>query len=323
MRRGYWCLGLALCLTLAGCGPKQAEQASEPSPSTPVETATPSPTAAPSPTATLTAEPTPAPWEEDPKGYVMKQLDKLLAGEKLYLRFNIHPGSGSASDTWLTAEWGAAVRALFEDLDWDNARVLTDEEAFNASELRADDVGGYTVCLDDDEYWRGESHIHCYLNSETISVRGAEGDFEINVGGAENLCTKLTDLEPSVYVNMGRTRVPAQESKRATLKLYLETALERTKKLGHISDYELRHYAVVKGQREDGTWVEEDGAAAVDGEAECPGFNYTATFAYKPANPQSAYWQDYTADEEGWLEVDLDYGEGLSYDERDGCYGMS
>lgn len=169
----------------------------------------------------------------------------------------------------------------------------------------------------------GEGYFSLNLNSRVILVNWEDDQLYFLVPGAEALCTKLTDLEPSVYVNMGRTRVPAQESKKATLKLYLETALERTKELGHISDYELRHYAVVVEQREDGTWIEEDGAAAESGEeGEYTGFNYTATFAYKPANLQSAYWQDYTADEEGWLEVDLDYGEGLSYDERDGCYGM-
>lgn len=305
----------ALLLTLAGCGPKQTEQPPEPSPSTPMETAAPSSTATP----TAESTPTPAPWEEDPKGYVMEQLDKLLAGEKIHLLFNIHPGSGPVSETWPTAEWGAAVLALFEDLDWDNARVLTEEEAFNASELRADDVGGYTVCFDDGEYWSGERHIHCYLNSETISVSGAEGSFEINVDGAENLCTKLTDLEPSVYVNMGRTRVPAQETQKVTLKLYLETALEHTKELGHITDYELRDYRVItwsEGKRE---YVEVE---ETSGEEEHPSFGYTATYAYKLANPESVFRKEFEQEStDGWVVATIE--EGLDYDERDGCYGMS
>ena len=314
----WWMVTTALCLTLAGCRAKEQQVIPTPQPS-----AIPEATVTPAPTPTPTPEPTPppAPWETDPKGYIMGWLDELLDGEKIYVRFWIHPGSGPTPTIWPT-EFGETVRTLFEELDWDGAKLLTWEEQEAEDESWVNIPGAYGVTLNDED-WLGEGYFSLNLNSRVIRVNWEDDQLYFLVPGAEKLCTKLADLSPSVYVNMGRTRVPAQESKKATLKLYLETALERTKGLGHISDYELRHYAVVTEQREDGTWIEEDGAAVESGEeGEYTGFTYTATFAYKPANPQSAYWQDYTADEEGWLEVDLDYGEGLSYDERDGCYGM-
>lgn len=304
----------ALCLTLAGCGPKERQEMPTPQPSTtPEAVVTPTPT--PEPTST------PAPWAEDPKGYIMGWLDELLDGEKLYLRFWIHPGSGPTPTIWPT-ELGETVRTLLEELDWDGAKLLTweEQEAEDADLVNA--PGTYSVTLNDED-WVGEGYFSFSLNSRVIRVNWGDDQLYFFVPGAETLCTKLTDLEPSVYVNLGRVRVPPQESKKATLKLYLETALERTKELGHIADYELRDYAVVTWSA-DGERLEEGENAEAE-EEEHPNICYTATYAVKPAHPESEFWKYCTFDEDGWFVADVnveEYMDFLAYDERDGCYGM-
>lgn len=301
MEKRTLCLVLMLALLLTGCGPKEPPVTPAPEPSPSVETS-PSPSLNPTP-APSSAAPRPDP-KENPKGYVMSWVDTALGGEKIYLRFWIHPGSGPTPSIWLAEEYAQTVRTMFEELDWDSARVLTWEEAY-ADEGAPEDIPGmYSVTLND-ENWRGEGHIQCGLNAGMIHVAG-DDDLYFFVGGAEELCTKLTDLEPSVYVNLGRTRVPAQASEEETLKLYLETALERTKELGHITDYELRAYAVTSPKEEGGE--------------ERSGFGYTATYAFKPARTE-LFGGDLDAD--GWGEETIEeYTEGLVYDERDGCYGM-
>lgn len=304
---GYLAL-VVLCLLLAGCGPKTAQVTPTPSPSaTPEATVTPTPpTATPEPTAT------PAPWEEDPRGYIMGWLDKLLDGEKIYLCFWIHPGSGPTPTIWPAAEYAQTVRTLFEELDWDDAKLLTWEEQDAEDADLVNAPGAYGVTLNDEDWW-GEGYFSFSLNSRVIRVNWGDDQLYCLVPGSEEMCTKLTDLEPSVYVNMGRTRVPAQESQEATLKLYLETALKRTQELGHITDYELRDYAV--------TQIEWEGT-----EEEPSYFSYTATYAYKPAHPESAFWAGLDLDStDGWV-VETMNEDGaqdfLNYDAQDGCYGM-
>lgn len=311
MRRKCFCLA-ALCLMLAGCGPKEAQVTPAPSPSVTAE-----PTATPSPTPELTASPeptaTPAPWETGPNRYVMGWLDELLKGEALYFRFWIHPGSGPTPTKWPAQEYAQTIRALFEGLDWDSAKLLTSEEEEEENADLVDVPGAYSVTLNDED-WSGEGSFSFSLNSRVIRVNWGEGQLYFLVPGAETLCTQLTDLEPSVYVNLGRTRVPAQESQEATLKLYLETALERTRELGHITDYELRAYEVIPPENENG-----------EDEEEVPlSMAYTATYAFKPAHPESAFWKDYDLEStDGWVVGSIEeHTEFLDYDERDGCYGM-
>lgn len=293
----------ALCLMLAGCGPKERQETPTPGPS-----ATPEAVVTPTPTPEATA--TPAPWEEDPKGHIMGWLDQLLDGEKLYLRFWIHPGSGPTPTIWPAAEYAETVRTLFEELDWDDAKLLTWEEQDAEDTDLVNAPGAYSVTLNDEDWW-GEGYFTFSLNSRVIRVNWGDDQLYFLVPGSEELCTKLTDLEPSVYANMGRTRVPAQESEEETLKLYLETALKRTQELGHITDYELRDYAV--------TPIEWEGT-----EEEPSYFGYTATYAFKPAHPESAFWKNYDlGSADGWVEANIEEStEFLLYDERDGCYGM-
>lgn len=303
-RKAFWLMvTAALCLTLVSCGPKEQQVSPTPSPS-----ATPEPPA------------TPAPWEEDPKGYVMNWVDKMLDGEQIYLNFWIHPASGPSPARMPIAECGAVIRELFEGLDWDNAQALTAEELHETFV----DMPQYDVSLHDDNDWgNSEGYISCSLNDGDIRVNGEDGELYFRVGGAEELCTKITDLYPFVYVNLGRVRVPPQESKKATLKLYLETALKRTKELGHITDYELRDYAVVTWSA-DGERLEEEENAEAE-EEEHPNICYTATYAVKPAHPESEFWKYCTFDEDGWFVADVnveEYMDFLAYDERDGCYGM-
>lgn len=309
---------VVLCLLLVGCGPKTAQVTPTPSPSAmPEATVTPTPpTATPEPTAT------PAPWEEDPRGYIMGWLDKLLDGEKIYLHFWIHPGSGPTPTVWSAAEYAQTVRTLFEELDWDDAKLLTWEEQDAEDEDLVNAPGAYGVTLNDEDWW-GEGYFSFSLNSRVIRVNWGDDQLYFLVPGSEEMCTKLTDLEPSVYVNLGRVRVPAQESQKATLKLYLETALERTKELGHIADYELRDYAVVTWSA-DGERLEEEENAEAE-EEEHPNICYTATYAVKPTHPGSEFWKYCTFDEDGWFVADVnveEYMDFLVYDERDGCYGM-
>lgn len=307
MKKRGWCLGVALCAALTGCGPKTAQVTPVPQPSATLETTAPTVVPTVSPELTETPEPTKAPEptvdpapdpQNDPKGHVLSRVDKMLDEETIFLRFWIHPGSGPTPSYWTTSAVGATVREMFEDLDWDNAELLTWEETFDDEMW---DVPGYTVSLYDDQHGVGGS-INCGLNRGTIYVFGENDEgFYFRVDGAEKLCEKLTDMEPSVYVNMGRTRVPPQKSPEDTVKLYVETALKRTKKCGHITDYAIRAYEVTSFS-----------------EGDPPnGISYIVTYAFKPAHPE--LWANLDAD--GWVEESIDW-ECLDYDERDGCYGM-
>lgn len=306
MRKRYWCLCLVLCLGLAGCKPKEAPPTPTPEPTPSVAaTATPEPAPTPEPSFGPSVDP-----KEDPKGYIMACLDQAMTQEDIFLRFMLHPGSGPTPAYWPTKEYRESLRAAFADLDWEAVEkpcYESDEEIANAP---FNQPGAYDILL----YYSGETgqHIRCGLNNAFLQVGdGGEGTCYFTADGAEELCAKLTDLDPEVYINLGRTRVPAQESAEATLKLYLETGLERTKQLGHISDYELRAYAVTSSG-----WEDE--------EAPSPGFQYTATYVYKPAHPESAYWENYYFDADGWAVATIEeQTEALLYDERDGCYGMS
>lgn len=313
MRRTCFCLA-ALCLMLAGCGSKEAQVTPAPSPSV-----TAAPTATPSPTPELTASPeptaTPAPWETDPKGYLLDRLDQTMERSEVFVRFWFHPGSGPTPENLPTAEYAESVRAVFAELDWEKVEepaYFTDEEAENPY----DQPGAYSVNI---YLERGTaSSIGLGKGNPVIGLYTVESEVKeavyLRAEGADKLCDALADLMPDPYYNLGRVRVPWQGSKEETLKRYLETALERTKELGHITDYELRAYEVTSPENENG---EDEEAAPLS-------MAYTATYAFKPAHPESAFWKGYDLEStDGWSVASIeDYTEFLDYDERDGCYGM-
>lgn len=286
---------MLLCLLLAGCAPK--------APSEPLPTASPTPTAS---TPAPSAEPS-----QDPEDILLAQVDEVLAEKEIYIRFWQHPGSGPSSETLPTAEFGEAVRGLFTELDWEITESPTyDEEA--AEDAPFNQPGAYSVDI-------------CYSDSRPVAIQMRTGkpvvmlvnsgpdNMYLRADGAEELCDKLADLTPSFYINLGRTRVPPQESLEATLKLYLETAMERLKANGHITDYDLRSYEILP--IEEGIQPREE---------EYPSIAYVVTYAIKPAHPELTYWQDCTFDADGWVSVDWEgEWEVLAYDERDGCYGMA
>lgn len=316
MKKRVWCLGLALCMALTGCGARTAQETPAPLPSGTLETTAPTleptvslePTASPSPTETAepTATPTPAPLE-DSKGYILGCIDRVLEQEKMSLYFWQHPGSGPSVVELKTEEYREIVKAMFDKLDWDGARLLTEEECNAAYEAQNDIPGIYDVTLIDE----GWGFVGCGLDRDVVRVNGRTDNLYFHVGGAEKLCEKLTDMVPSAYVNLGRVRVPPQKTKEATIKLYVETALKQMKKNGHITDYALRSYEVI---------TSEEGETPAE-EEEYPSFAYTATYAIKPAKPELAYWQGREFDDDGWVEESIQW-ELLAYDERDGCYGM-
>lgn len=291
-------LAVLLCLALAGCSSQEPPVDPEPSPS--VE-------ASPSPTPGQSFVPSIDP-QEDPKGYLMTCLNQAMAGEKTFIRFWLHPGSGPTPEWLPTEEYGESIRAIFEELDWEKVEEPSYESEEEIADAPFNQPGAYSVSiyLDiDTGDWIGLG------KGDPVVMLGNNGQESVylRADGADKLCDALTDLMPDPYYNLGRTRVPKQESEKATLKLYLETALKRTKELGHITDYELRAYAVT--------------SPAWEGEGVSPGFQYTATYAYKPAHPESAYWKDYAFDADGWAVATIEeQTETLLYDERDGRYGM-
>lgn len=290
-------LGLVLCLTLAGCKPKEV-------PPTP----TPEPTGTVSPSVAPSSQPQPDPGEE-----LLACLDQALAGEQMTIRFWQHPGSGPSQVELSSAEHGEEIRALFSALDWEQVeepRYESDEEVNNAP---FNQPGAYSASIYYGDPWIG--YISLGTGDPVIMIGDNSPDsVYLRADGAGDLCDKLADLTPSAYIDLGRTRVPPQESQEATLKLYLETALERLKANGHITDYTIDDFAVVP--------PDEPGSEPVEA-LEYPGISYTVTFRVKPAKPQLTYWQDmaeYTG-EDGWVEQTIDW-EFIAYDERDGCYGM-
>lgn len=314
---GYRILAAALCLLLAGCGKTAPQPDLTPSPSqTPAVTVTPAPSPAPSPS----PAPTEAP-RRTPEEVLAAALDQVVSGEEIFIRFWQHPGSGPSPISLPPAEYGAPIRALFEALDWEE----TEEPAYTdaATEAPYNQPGAYQASLHFGESSRdlGDGWIGLGTGDPVIMV-GTNGPDSVylRAEGAEALCDALADLMPSVYINLGRTRVPPQESKAATLKRYLETALERTKALGHITEYELRAYAVVTWSEEEHAYVE---VTERPEEAEPSGFQYTAVYAYKPAQPELERWKAYPHDADGWIVDTIEAAsECLGYDERDGCYGM-
>ncbi len=302
---------LALCLLLAGCAPK-----------TPPE---PSPTASPPPTAPpeITATPAPAPSapklpdpQTDPTGYLLACLDWALEGETVFLRFWQHPGSGPTPEELSVADYGEAIRTLFSDLDWEVTQSPTyDEET--AEDAPFNQPGAYRVSIYFGDPWIGYLHVG---TGDPVIMLGDNGPDSVylRADGAEELCDRLTDLVPSVYLNLGRTRVPPQASREDTVKLYVETALARTKELGHISDYVLREWKIVEPD------VEPDAEPTPKPAWEThPGIGYTVTYTIKPTRPELSYWQGVTFDADGWTEEHIEeYIEFLIYDERDGRYGM-
>lgn len=310
MKNRVLVLGLALCMALTGCGKTAIDEI--PSPTEELPTVAPSATAevtvTPEPTAT--PAPTPAPWETDPKGYILDRLDEMLDGEEIFLRFWIHPGSGPTPSWWSTAEYGATVRELFAALDWEVEEPEEYDENKDYSNEPYNQPGAYGITFYDGAYPSKSGYFHVSLNDDSMRMNPSQGpeierELCFRADGAEKLCEKLTDMEPSVYVNMGRVRVPAQKSAEATVKLYLETALKRTKENGHITDYAIRAYEVT-------AFSEEDPPNSI---------SYTATYAFKPAHPE--LWANLNAD--GWVEesINVDGNQDfLDYDERDGCYGM-
>ena len=300
MRRRYGCLGLGLvlCLTLAGCKPKEV-------PPTP----TPEPTGTASPSVAPSSQPQPDPGKE-----LLACLDKALEGKQVTIRFWQHPGSGPSSVELSSAEHGEEIKALFSALDWERVEepryYTSDEEVADAP---FNQPGAYSVSIYYGDPWTGVIQMGTGDPVVTLDDYNS-GPVHLRADGAEDLCDKLADLTPSAYIDLGRTRVPPQESQEATLELYLETALERLKANGHITDYTIDDFALIPPDEPESEPVEA---------LEYPGIPYTVTFRVKPAKPQLTWWQDmaeYTG-EDGWVEQTIDW-EIIAYDERDGCYGM-
>lgn len=332
MKKRSWWLGFALCMALTGCGARTAQETPVPQPSGTMETAAPTlePTVLPSPTETVepsataepTAAPTPAPLE-DPKEYLLARLDQVMDGEEIFMRFWQHPGSGPSPVTLSVADHGAELRELFSSFDWEQVKESgydyeNEEEVANHP---LNQPGFYSVNIADGDNWYA---ISCGKGIGVVSLGNKLGNSDsvyLRADGAEELCDRIADIVPSVYINLGRVRVPPQKTKEATIKLYLETALKQMKKNGHITDYVLRAYEPVVFE-DDRWWVQPTEEPAWETH---PGIAYTIAYAVKPAHPELSFWTD--LDEDGWQNVDwrdwdYEYWESLDYDERDGCYGM-
>lgn len=297
MKRKYWCLGLALCLALAGCKQKEAAPTPTPEPTPSAEaTATPEPSFAPS------ADP-----GQDPEGYLLACLDKAMEGEQVFIRFWQHPGSGPSPVELSSEEHGAEIRALFSALDWEQVEAPSYESDEEIDAAPFNQPGAYSASIYYGEPWSG--HISLWTGDPVVMIgdNGSESVY-LRADGAEGLCDKLADLTPSAYINLGRTRVPEQRDQMATLKLYLETGLERLKANGHITEYTIDDFSVIPPDEP----VEEQ---------EHPGIPYTVTYSLKPTKPELSDWQGLVGDD-GWArELTIDW-ECIAYDERDGCYGM-
>ena len=307
MKRKYWCFGLALCLALAGCGQKEASPVptSEPSPSI-VAPATLEPSTTPEPSFVPSVDP-----GQDPEGYLLACLDKVMEGKRVFIRFWQHPGSGPSPVELSSAERGEEIKALFSALEWERVEepgyYTSEEEAVNAP---FNQPGAYSASIYYGEPWSG--YISLWTGDPVVMI-GDNGPDSVylRADGAEELCDKLADLTPSAYINLGRTRVPEQKDQEATLKLYLETALERLKANGHITDYTIDDFAIIPPEEPESEPVEE---------LEHPGIPYTVTYSLKPTKPELSDWQGLVG-EDGWVEQTIDW-ECIAYDERDGCYGM-
>lgn len=325
MKKRGLCLGFALCMALTGCGPRTAQVTPVPQPSVTLETTAPTtePTVSPeaTPTAEPTATPTPTPLE-DPKEYLLTRLDQAMEGEEISLDFWQHPGSGPSPVTLSVADHGAELRELFSSLDWEQVEEPSYDYE-NEEEIANDPrnkPGAYSVNMCRDDRWT--TSIHCSKNYEVVTIGDyGEDSVYLRADGAGDLCDRIADIVPSVYINLGRVRVPPQKTKEATVKLYVETALKLLKKNGHITDYVLRFCEPVVFE-DDRWWVTPTAEPAWETH---PSIAYTIAYAVKPAHPELSFWHD--LDEDGWQNVDwreneYQYWECIDYDERDGCYGM-
>ena len=299
MKKKYAALALLLCLTLAACGPRRTQDE-------------PTPTPEPSPSATPEAGPSAAPLpdgpEADPKGYLLSYVDQALEGETASILFWQHPGSGPSGVELSVAEHGQDIRALFAALDWEitEAPVYTDDELDAYYDQPAYNV---TMPVYRGGEWIGELSLRS--GEPLVTLRTAEpAPVYLRADGSEKLCDQLADLTPSAYIQLGRTRVPPQGSQEATLKLYLETALELLKANGHITDYTLDHYEVIPPDPGEPT-----------APLEYPRIAYAVTYSLKPTHPELRAWEGLEEKDDGWLEETIDW-EHISYDDRDRLYGM-
>ncbi len=255
------------------------------------------PQPAPEPPAAVTPAPAVRPWEADPKGYVLEQLDALLEEGQWNVRFWIFPGSGPMSESFPEAEFGKALRGVFAAYDWQ----LTQAPEYDENAVYPPD--SYSISIYPNYMTPAEAArpIFCETGSPVLHLSawsGEEeyGDLFFTAPGAENLCQDIADLCPYWSAVTGcRTRTAPQDTPLATARAYLEGTFAILREKGHILDERIDSLEYLPpewdGESVGTGYMTYDDSVAV---------HFRAEFSLKPTKPQLTGWQNIGVDEEGW-----------------------
>lgn len=298
-------VALLIILLLAGCGVRAGVE------SAPAETAAPTSTPAaetPAPVSTPTPEPAPD-LAEDPVGYILQTLDQYLYEEGFWsFRFWIFPGSGPVPVRMPEAEFGPALREFFSGLDWEQ---ISREDYYSREEQPESLPGYYGIQFIPDDYSKGTVILHS--NDDILWLDRAEERLYFRAQGAEKLCDRITDLWPGPEAELGRVRIPPQETREATARAYLEEVCARLEANGHITDHEIRYLMVEPPNDSEG----------MEYDSEAIGFTFRAILALKPADPSLECWQEGKEEGTDWNTWWGPLRVAIGLDGEDGCYCLS
>lgn len=255
--------------------------------------------------AAITAE-VMAPWEEDPKGYLLALLNRGTEEDAWGVYFWCLPGSGPYCVEMSVAEYGQTVRELFAALDWQVTEPI--DYVDRPEDAPGNQPDWYSVQL----ILHREEMVTflCDHNSGELRVSPPKSEkggwLYFRADGAEALCEQIALLWPGPEADFGRVRVPPQGSERDTAAYYVEQVLECSKGEGHITDYTVLSLELYPQEPSE------------DGEAN-DWITFLTQFKVKPAHPELSYWQGRDLDIDGWTEYR--WNTVLGFDAKDERYG--
>lgn len=209
-----------------------------------------------------------------PGDVVMNIVDQSFARGELALRCWVFSGTGPWGLDLSEQEYGAAVRALFSQLEWREGAGVNQQ-------------GGYSATIG----MTGGSEYGLWLvvGSDTVRTITPSGDHEYHADGAEALCAALTALWPGPEIKYTDTPgVPFGGGQQDCAERYMAEFEQCYRQSGDITDLDLRSVQI----RED--------LSAEDY------LIFHTVYVVKPADPEREYWKTRPSDGDGWVVLEED-----------------